>query len=1044
MRYVSAFFTLCCFCLGGLFGARAEAIPPLAVSKASETHSRVSVFSGPDRPLLIYFEPGITKEEAEQSLQQLGLKIEREHPFPLQPVFIISAPGKQGFENLVRLPYVFSVWPAPPPRTTCNVNAQDTINTDTVHAAPYGLDGSGEIVGVWDQLGVRTSHQEFGGRVTQVDGESPAGHATHVTGTVCAAGVDPDAVGAAPGAAVWAHSYDNDTREWWDARSSITSSNHSYTNYVGWQGTTWWGPGDMEEDPYFGKYTPEAYEWDAMIHRTNVLAVRAAGNERLHTGTTGAHSHSGSGTYYCFHKSDDWWSGGYDTVAWAAAAKNVMTVGAINEITADPYTDGDVNQVKWTSWGPTDDGRLKPDLVADGGILYSTTSSSDTAYQERSGTSMAAPCIAGSAALLAQQYKSYYPEAPDAVLLKTWMIHTAHDVGNPGPDYQYGWGVADIRDAADLMETDGGSSEYLFTGSISEGTVQYYLSLTQAEELKVTLSWFDPEGQPNTGGLNDPTPALVNDLDLLLLSPDGTPFYPWTLDRTQPWLSAVRTTSNKVDNTEQVYVPETESSAGTWTLQVQAHDLPVAPQDFAVVTSHPITPCTIQSSWTGWESGYPVPASDCGHIALAWQEVEAQCGESVTYRIHRDTSPGFTPSAGNRIAEGLETLVYDDGSLVPGTTYYYRVIPVEGGLEGTASPETPVTAGEGTDADPPADLLGFSVSPVSGCGDLTLAWDASEEHCSPPVVYRVYRDTSPDVAISPTHRIGWTTGTTFRDGAIPMGATVYYRVSASDQAGNVSTPSVEVSWPVPSGEIVDFQEDMEGDLSGWSTGGDWEEATCAAHSGIRSLSLDLIPCVTYPGESTSHLTSPEITIDPVNPPEHLTFWHRFGSEENWDSGEVLIDHDSDDTFSSLTTFTGPVAEDWREVKIGLTSFSGWASPVRVRFTFLSDILVQNGKGWQVDDVVLTHPGTTCTGCTPPGEVTNVKCLKESDSIRCTWDAESGSTRYKVLSLGGADFDQSEALQTVTETQYLHDAALLLSQNLYYRVHGIDACGVEGP
>lgn len=106
----------------------------------------------------------------------------------------------------------------------------------------------------------------------------------------------------------------------------------------------------------------------------------------------------------------------------------------------------------FSSWGPTDDGRIKPDLVANGVSVYSSTASSDSSYDGTySGTSMATPNAAGSAALLQQLYANTFGQRPRASLLKALLIHTADDLGNPGPDYKFGWGLINLKAAADIV-----------------------------------------------------------------------------------------------------------------------------------------------------------------------------------------------------------------------------------------------------------------------------------------------------------------------------------------------------------------------------------------------------------------------------------------------------------------------------------------------------------------------------------------------------------------------------------------------------------------
>ena len=90
----------------------------------------------------------------------------------------------------------------------------------------------------------------------------------------------------------------------------------------------------------------------------------------------------------------------------------------------------------FSSWGPTDDGRIKPDVVANGEAVYSTLGSGDVAYGAIGGTSMSTPSACGSAALLIEQFGRLFPgQAMRASTLKSLLILTATDRGQVGPDY---------------------------------------------------------------------------------------------------------------------------------------------------------------------------------------------------------------------------------------------------------------------------------------------------------------------------------------------------------------------------------------------------------------------------------------------------------------------------------------------------------------------------------------------------------------------------------------------------------------------------------
>jgi hypothetical protein len=101
------------------------------------------------------------------------------------------------------------------------------------------------------------------------------------------------------------------------------------------------------------------------------------------------------------------------TITSPGCAKNAITVGAVD--------DSD-NVPSWSSRGPTDDGRVKPDLLAPGVSIVSTWN--DNSFKSLSGTSMSTPHVAGIAALLLEKNPSLTPSQ-----IKDVLKSTALDLG---------------------------------------------------------------------------------------------------------------------------------------------------------------------------------------------------------------------------------------------------------------------------------------------------------------------------------------------------------------------------------------------------------------------------------------------------------------------------------------------------------------------------------------------------------------------------------------------------------------------------------------
>ncbi|WP_345948550.1 S8 family serine peptidase [Mucilaginibacter sp. PAMB04274] len=464
-------------------------------------------------------------------------------------------------------------------KTYNNVIAASTTRTNTVQpGGTTGLNLSGAStllngkLAIWDGGSVYTGHQEFAGKTITLRNTAAAIdlHATHVAGTMIAKGLYAPAKGMAFNAStLQSYDFNNDVAEITTAAATgLLLSNHSYGTLAGWNYDEdearweWYGlPGDTE-DYKFGFYDSESRSLDQVaVNAPYYLIVSASGNSRGYPGPADGANYWGytSRTNPTLINKGPRPAGissntGYDVIPGFSNAKNVLTVGAVNQLPYGPTTRQEVVAAYFSAIGPTDDGRIKPDICGDGDAVLSTSSSSPTAYTTLSGTSMATPNVTGSLYLLQELYSQRNSNAfMRSATLKALVCHTAFDAGNIGPDYIFGWGVLDMQKAAQAI-TDRGTKSQINENTLTQGqTFTGAFTASGNGPFSVTIAWTDQQGTVSADGtINDRTPKLVNDLDVKVT--DGTTTYnAWLLDPLNP--SAAATRGNNIrDNIEQVYI----------------------------------------------------------------------------------------------------------------------------------------------------------------------------------------------------------------------------------------------------------------------------------------------------------------------------------------------------------------------------------------------------------------------------------------------------------------------------------------------------------
>ena len=476
-------------------------------------------------------------------------------------------------ERILDLDETFWIEPALPPLSTNNDSNRVNTQVDQVHQAPYELDGEGVVVMVYDGGYADASHPDFGGRLTVRDSSGQSTHGTHVSGTVGGDGANSGGTnkGMAPAVTIESYGFEQE---------GGLSEGFLYTD-----------PGDIEAD-----YSDAINNWGAVVANNSIGTNTAPNGFPCEwTGDYGVTSNLIDSVVRGDLGGDIrivWANGNerqttrcgdlYNTTAPPACAKNHITVGATNS--------NDDSITSFTSWGPADDGRIKPDITApgcqsdaDGGV---TSTFPGGGYGTYCGTSMATPTVTGISALIVQEWRRLHPGEPDLsnAALKALLANSGDDLGNQGPDCLYGFGTVRAKQAIDSLRAEG-----VIESEVGNGGTGEHLVIVPAGEsmLRITLAWDDVPGTPLAAA------ALVNDLDLIVTSPGGDVYDPWTIDPANPGAPATRSGRDRLNNMEQVSVEN--PTPGAWRVQVVGHSVPVGPQAYALSS----TPNPIACSSTG-------------------------------------------------------------------------------------------------------------------------------------------------------------------------------------------------------------------------------------------------------------------------------------------------------------------------------------------------------------------------------------------------------------------------------------------------------------
>jgi len=413
------------------------------------------------------------------------------------------------------------------------------------------LDGSGEIVGVAD-TGIDHDHGDFGSRIVQKvdmvgDGstaDTDSGHGTHVACTILGDGTRGGYSGVVPEAELYFQAMEHDPSGNMYSASINTLMNSAYNNGARTHSNSWGSQSSND----FGRYTTDSEDvddranyYDRYYHgREGLTILYANGNDGPQSGTVGA----------------------------PATAKNAISVGMHQA----RYSGAPDTIMGGSSRGPTDDGRIKPDILAPGGYVRSCRAqeAQDVSgstwenqwYLEYTGTSMATPNAAGAAAMVREYLTEISQrQEPQGALIKALLVLGAEDMGTRDiPNNDEGWGRVNLRNT---LAPNAGRGIWVDDRSVvsNTGSVKSYtFDVTSANvAFKTSLAWSDERGSRFNNGAQ-----LVNDLNLEVEAPDGTIY------RGNDFFNGRSTTGGSWDDLNNVEVVLVDQAAsGIWTVRVR-------------------------------------------------------------------------------------------------------------------------------------------------------------------------------------------------------------------------------------------------------------------------------------------------------------------------------------------------------------------------------------------------------------------------------------------------------------------------------------------
>ncbi|GGC07530.1 S8 family serine peptidase [Dyadobacter sediminis] len=567
--------------------------------------------------------------------------------------------------ELASLSFIQYVQAIPPGDKAFNDKSTVNARANMLHSARNGrpdLSGKGVTVGVGDESNP-LQHIDFSGRIINRTPAEEGSHGLHVMGTLAGAGiVNEKYAGYAPKAKLVVQEY-----------SRILAYAPVYVKDFGMVITNNSYGGDVNNCETFGTYDLYSRILDEQAFQMPYLQhVFASGN---------------SGSVAC----SPYPTGFANVLSGYQTAKNVISVG--NTSALGLIANG-------SSRGPVRDGRIKPEITAQGSAVISTVPVNN--YGNATGTSMSSPAVAGGLALLYERYRQLHQNLnPKNALMKALVCNGGTDKGNEGPDYKYGFGWLNLERSIQMLENN-----HYRNDSVSHQNTKLHTIAVPANtaELKVMLYWNDPAAAILSAQ------NLVNDLDLSVTDPWSAVTLPRLLDPTPANVNNVAITGiDKINNAEQVVIRN--PAAGTYTISVKGSSIGQNPnQEYFVV--YDVIPNAVQLT-------YPIGnerLKDGDAISVSW---DSYGNPSTTFTVQYSLDNGVQWS---NIAQNLAANVRQFSWTVPAAATTdkarVRVIQNSTGMESASEPFTilgiPAVSLSAVQCE---DYISLDWTPVAGATD---------------------------------------------------------------------------------------------------------------------------------------------------------------------------------------------------------------------------------------------------------------------------------------------------------------------------------------